>query len=248
MKSRILLTVVMLFSIVRLMAQENNKSEVSLPRIPLIGESAPSFIAQSTNGEINFPEVYGRSWKILFSHPADFTPVCSTELLELAQLQDDFSNLGVKLAVVSTDALSNHEAWKKSIETIKYKGRNPAKIEFPLIDDQSWQVAKEYGMIQPSANPRKDVRGVFIIDPSNIIQAVFFYPMNVGRNMDEIKRTVTALQIAQKNKVLTPADWKPGDDVLIKNVRNADEKEALAAQTDPNLYEVSWYMIFQKMK
>lgn len=183
--------------------------------IPLIGEKAPSFTANTTNGTINFPEDFGKSWKILFSHPKDFTPVCTSEVLQLARMQDEFEALNVKVAVISTDVLSQHVMWKKSIEEIKQNDKNSVAIKFPLIDDSKIVVSKLYGMIQEASSTTKDVRGVFIIDPDNNIQAINFYPMKVGRNMDEIKRIVEALQTVTESKVLTPANWKPGDDVLL---------------------------------
>jgi peroxiredoxin 2/4 len=213
-----------------------------------IGNLAPSFTALSTNGEINFPSDYGRKWKVLFSHPADFTPVCSSELLELAQLQEGFNKLNTSVVVISTDQLETHKSWKESMESIQYKGRDPVKINFPLIDDHTLQAAKMYGMIQDKSNPRKDVRGVFILDPDDVVQAIFYYPMNIGRNIEEIKRTVEALQTSRKDMVLTPANWKPGEDVMISHVNSEDQKVSLASQSSPDLYEVSWYMIFKKSK
>ncbi|MGE5394126.1 MAG: redoxin domain-containing protein [Candidatus Saccharibacteria bacterium] len=184
-------------------------------KIPLIGSKAPSFTANSTNGEITFPEGYGKSWKILLSHPQDFTPVCSSELLELAYAQKDFENMGVKLAVISTDNLEMHKMWKASLEELDYKGRGPQKINFPLIDDHAFNASRKYGMIHSPTSTNRDVRGVFIIDPDNMVRSINFYPMAIGRNMEEIKRIVVALQTSDKEMVYTPANWKQGDDVLI---------------------------------
>jgi peroxiredoxin 2/4 len=213
--------------------------------IPLIGDKAPSFTAESTNGRITFPDDYGKNWKILFSHPKDFTPVCSSELLELSQMQSDFDKLGVKLAVISTDNLENHNQWKASLETITYKGDAPQKISFPLVADDKLSISKSYGMLHTPSSTTKDVRGVFIIDPNNVVQAIYFYPMNVGRNMEEIKRTVIALQTAQEN-VLIPANWQPGDDVILSYLN--DEEKASIGKPNSGIYEVAWYMIFKKMK
>jgi len=212
--------------------------------IPLIGDVAPSFTAESTTGKINFPADYSGKWKILFSHPADFTPVCSSELLELGALQGDFDQLGVKLVVLSTDALDKHTQWVKSIETLKYKDREPVTIKFPLVTDQNHEISKKYGMLHPSTNSTKDVRGVFIIDPSNKIRAFFFYPMEVGRNLDEIKRTLVALQTADSKNILTPADWQPGNDVLLKATNNDPNT---GKPTDPGVYQLVWYMNFKKL-
>jgi peroxiredoxin (alkyl hydroperoxide reductase subunit C) len=163
-------------------------------RIPLIGEKAPSFNTESTAGAINFPYDFGTNWKVILSHPMDFTPVCSTELIELANLQNEFETLGVKLLTVSTDPLETHKQWKKVLEQIEYKQYRRQKINFPILDDSNLVISKLYGMIHPESDNNRDVRGVFIIDPDNIIRAEFFYPQEVGRNMDELLRTIIALQ------------------------------------------------------
>jgi peroxiredoxin 2/4 len=242
MKIRIIIIVLLSFSVSQIWSQENNTN-----RIPLIGENAPAFTAASTNGLITFPDDFGSKWKILFSHPADYTPVCSSEILELAQMQQDFDEMNTKIAIISTDILEKHYSWKKSLESLNYKNRPPVKIEFPLIADNNWTVSKEYGMLHSPSSSTKDVRGVYIIDPANKIRAIFFYPMQVGRNMDEILRTVAALKTADKEEVLTPANWKPGDDVMMPYVRSADEAENLGTGQDLDKYKVSWYMLFKKL-
>jgi len=187
--------------------------------IPMLGVTAPSFIAESTNGKINFPKDFGNSWKILFSHPKDLTPVCTSEILGLAKMQDDFNKLNVKIAVLSVDDLSSHFAWKKLMEDILYaEKKDSVKIKFPIIADNNVKVSNAYGMLHPWENQTMDVRGVFIIDPNNIIRSISFYPLTVGRNLDEIKRIIIALQTTEKEEVMTPANWKPGDDVLMKHI------------------------------
>jgi len=213
-------------------------------RIPLIGEKAPSFTAETTNGSINFPEDFGQHWKILFSHPKDFTPVCSTEILELAHLQDQFDKLGVKLVVVSTDRLETHHQWKKALEMVKLDDRDVVKIKFPLVDDENIIVSKLYGMIHSETNTTRDVRGVFIIDPNNIIQAIYFYPMNVGRSTDELVRMITALQLTAKEKVSTPANWKEGKDVLVKSPPKADANSSTAETA--GYHSPAWFLWFKK--
>lgn len=215
--------------------------------IPLIGDEAPAFSAMTTKGTLHFPEDFGKNWKILLSHPLDYTPVCTSELLELAYLQDEFDELGVKLAVVSTDKLERHEQWKESMETLTYKGRSPVEINFPLIDDASKAVANKYGMLHENTSTTKDVRGVFIIDPQNKVRAISFNPMEVGRNIEDLKRIVIALQTVDANVVLTPANWEPGDDVLIPYAHSGEKKnKKVVAKNDPGLYEVAWYMVFKK--
>jgi len=214
--------------------------------IPLIGQDAPVFSAESTIGTIHFPGDFGESWKILFSHPADFTPVCTSEILELALMQQDFKDLNVKLAIISTDALVLHQSWVKSMDGMICKNNNSIKIDFPLIDDSKEDISKKYGMISPFVDSRKTVRGVFIIDPQNKIQAVFFYPKNVGRNLDEIKRTVIALQTARNHTILTPVNWKPGDDVLLPYPYPYNYYDSINGQ-DAGYHNLSWYMLFKKL-
>lgn len=185
-------------------------------RIPMLGEQAPSFKAETTLGQIEFPGDFGNHWKILLSHPKDFTPVCTSEILELSRMQSDFESLGVKLAVISTDDLSSHYAWKQLLEDILDEQGSAEKIGFPLIDDNNARISNKYGMLHAWEDHTKDVRGVFIIDPENTIKSINFYPMNVGRNMEEIKRVVTALQLTEEQQVLTPANWNYGGDVLMK--------------------------------
>jgi peroxiredoxin (alkyl hydroperoxide reductase subunit C) len=216
--------------------------------IPLLGDDAPSFTAESTTGTINFPKDFGDKWKVLFSHPADFTPVCSSEILEMAALQDDFKNMNVDLIVISTDKLETHNKWVKSIDSVVYKNRKPQKINFPLVADEDHSIARRYGMIHANTSTTRYVRGVFIIDPMNKVRAMFFYPMNVGRNMDEITRTILALQTSDKNKILTPANWRAGDDVLIPATKNPGDQRDLAKKDFPDLYMLTWYMWYSKLK
>jgi peroxiredoxin 2/4 len=216
-------------------------------RIPLIGEKAPGFTAESTTGKITFPGDNLSKWTILFSHPADFTAVCSTEILELAAMQDDFEKLNTRLMVISTDAVSSHIEWVKSLETINYKGRDPQKIRFPLISDKNMEISLKYGMMHSHASTTKDVRGVFIIDPDGKIAAIFFYPMNVGRNMDEIKRTLVALQTSENKNVLIPANWNSGQDVMLPSPKTSSDAEKMMSKTSPELYYLTWYMWFKKL-
>ncbi len=238
-----MIIIALLFSINHLWSQENKET-----RIPLLGEMAPQFTAESTKGRITFPDDYDMKWKILFSHPADFTPVCSSELIELARLQEDFEKLGTKLVVVSTDGLESHLQWIKSLESMKYQGKTTTKINFPLVADKSLGVSKKYGMIHSYTSVTRDVRGVFIIDPSDRVRAIFFYPSDVGRNIDEIKRTLIALQAVEKNNVVTPANWKPGQDYLLHPPKSQEEAEKLTEKHDPDLYSLDWYMWFRKAK
>ncbi|HRY31533.1 MAG TPA: peroxiredoxin [Bacteroidales bacterium] len=242
MKKYVILSLLLGIFSINLIAQKAEQ-----PGIPLIGEKAPAFTAESTRGTINFPGDYGSKWKVLFSHPADFTAVCSSELLELAQVQGDFSKLNTELIVISTDALETHRSWKESIETVKYKNRNPKPIQFPLVADEDRSVSRMYGMLHPGSGNTKNVRGVFIVDPSNIVRSVNFYPMEIGRNIDEIKRAIAALQVADREKVMTPANWNPGEDVMVKSPASAAEAEKVSNDPSSPMYKVSWYMLFKKL-
>ncbi|OFY36697.1 MAG: hypothetical protein A2W91_03425 [Bacteroidetes bacterium GWF2_38_335] len=216
-------------------------------RIPLIGETAPSFIAESTEGKLNFPDDYFSKWKIIFSHPAAFTPVCSTELLELAKLQGKFKKLNTGILVLSTDGVNSHLEWQKSLETIKYQGGETVDIDFPLISDKTLEISKLYGMIHPNYSSTRDIRGVFIIDPSNKIRAMMFYPSETGRNMDEIMRTLIALQSSDDKNILTPANWDPGEDVLLESPTTEKESEKLSKNKNPDIYNLTWYLWFTKL-
>ncbi|MCH4896440.1 peroxiredoxin [Marinilabiliaceae bacterium JC040] len=191
---------------------EENRMNV----MPRIGEKAPEFKAVTTQGEINFPSDYTGKWKILFSHPADFTPVCTTEFMAFGSMYSEFENLNCQLVGLSVDGLHSHIAWLRTIkEKIDYKGMKDLEIKFPLIDDVSMKVAKLYGMIQPNESETAAVRAVFFVDPENIIRTIMYYPLSLGRNFDEIKRVLVGLQTVDNFGVALPADWRPGEDVII---------------------------------
>ena len=216
--------------------------------IPMLGDSAPSFTAKTTEGNLNFPDDYFGKWKILFSHPADFTPVCSTEILELAEMQDEFKKLNAQLLVLSTDGLGSHIEWIKSLESIQKNEEKKVGINFPLVPDVGLEISKKYGMIHSRMSATKTVRGVFIINPENKICAIFFYPSTTGRNLQEIKRTLIALQESDRRDVLTPANWQPGDDFLIDSPASVEESEKMSRKNDPSLYSKDWYLWYQKSK
>ena len=193
--------------------EQQNAGPVSLPRI---GDKAPAFKAVTTQGEIDFPKQYEGSWVILFSHPADFTPVCTSEFITFASMEQQFAEANCKLVGLSVDGLYSHIAWLRTIqEKISYKGQKHVEVKFPLIEDITMDVAKAYGMIQPGEASTKAVRAVFFIDPKGVIRAMIYYPLSLGRNFDEIYRALVALQTADAFGVATPADWRPGDDVII---------------------------------
>jgi len=195
------------------MEQTIQETTVSMPRI---GDKAPSFKAVTTQGDINFPADYSGSWVILFSHPADFTPVCTSEFMTFATMEKQFNEANCKLVGLSVDGLYSHIAWLRTIkEKIEYKGMKNVEVTFPLIEDITMNVAKTYGMLQPGESTTKAVRAVFFIDPKGIIRAIIYYPLSLGRNFDELYRVLIGLQAADEFNIATPADWRPGDDVII---------------------------------
>ncbi|UMB54331.1 peroxiredoxin [Lutibacter sp. A64] len=192
---------------------EEEKEYTGMPRI---GDKAPEFKAVTTQGDINFPNDYKGEWVILFSHPADFTPVCTSEFITFASLEEKFANANCKLVGLSIDGLYSHIAWLRSIkDKIEYKGMKNVEVKFPLIEDITMEVAKKYGMVQPNEAATQAVRAVFVIDPEGVIRTIIYYPLSLGRNFDELYRVVVALQTADAFGVATPADWRPGDDVII---------------------------------
>ncbi len=216
------------------------------PKMPLIGDPAPEFRAMTTMGKVDFPQDYKGSWVVLFSHPADFTPVCTTEFITFARMADEFEALNTKLIGLSIDSLHSHLAWAKSIEDIDYKGGGKVKLPFPIIADISMSVAKKYGMLQTVASTQT-VRAVFIIDPEGMIRTILFYPMSTGRNMDEIKRIIQALQVHDEHDVSTPADWRPGDDVVCGAPLTLEEADARLAADEEGLEVLDWYLAMKKL-
>lgn len=188
----------------------------AVPQMPRIGDPAPAFTAASTQGEINFPADYAGKWVILFSHPADFTPVCTTEFITFASMSEQFKAYNTELVGLSVDGLYSHIAWLRTIkDKIAYREFTDVDVTFPLIDDVSMDVARKYGMIMPGEDSTKAVRAVFVVAPTGTIRAVIYYPQSVGRNFDELLRLVKALQTADHFGVATPADWRPGEPVIL---------------------------------
>lgn len=216
-------------------------------RIPLIGEVAPSFQAETTMGNISFPDDYKGKWVILFSHPADFTPVCTTEFMTFASMQEDFRKLNCELIGLSIDSTFSHIAWLRTIkEKIEYKGMKDVEVLFPVIADLKMDVAKKYGMLQPGASDTQAVRATFIIDPDSKIRALLYYPMSSGRNMDEIMRLLIALQTADEHKVATPANWVPGDDVIVPPPSSCGAAKDRVDNAGDDYYCLDWFLCFRK--
>jgi peroxiredoxin (alkyl hydroperoxide reductase subunit C) len=218
-------------------------------RMPLIGDDAPAFKAKTTMGDINFPEDYKGKWVILFSHPADFTPVCTTEFMTFATMQEDLRKLNTELIGLSIDSIYAHIAWLRTIkEKIEYKGMKNVEVQFPLIEDLKMEVAKKYGMLQPKASTTQAVRAVFIIDPDSKIRTILYYPSSTGRNMEEIKRIIIALQKADKEGIATPANWQPGDDVIIPPPGSCGAAKERMETEEDDKYCLDWFLCFKKEK
>lgn len=192
--------------------------EIQPNLMPRIGDQAPDFNATTTKGNIQFSDFAKDKWTVLFSHPADFTPVCTTEMSGFAIRQDEFTALNTELMGLSIDSIHSHLAWVNNV-----REKTGVYLDFPIIADIDMKVSKLYGMLQPNESETAAVRAVFFIDPTKKIRLVMYYPLNVGRNMDEILRALEALQVSDKHKVAMPLDWKKGDKVIVPPPKNLTE-------------------------
>lgn len=190
-----------------------------------LGDTAPDFTADSTDGRIEFHKWIGNSWVMFFSHPADFTPVCTTELGELAKRKAEFDRRNVKLLGLSVDPVDSHKRWAKDIEDVKGTALN-----YPILADPDRKVANLYDMMHPKADPKVTVRSVFIIDPKKTIRLSMTYPPSAGRNVDELLRVIDSLQLTDKEKLATPVDWRPGQEAIIVPSVPDDEAKKLFPQ------------------
>lgn len=216
--------------------------------MPRIGDKAPSFSAKTTQGNINFPDDYLGKWSILFSHPADFTPVCTSEFMTFASMQDEFDALNCQLVGLSVDGLYSHIAWLRTIkEKIEYKGMKNVEVKFPLIEDISMNVASKYGMISPNESATQAVRAVFFVDPKGIIRTIVYYPLSLGRNFDELKRIVIGLQTADEFGVALPADWRPGDDVIVPTAGSCGVAQERMESKDEDVHCYDWFFCTKKL-
>lgn len=183
-----------------------------------LGDIAPNFEAETTVGQINFHKYLGNSWGLLLSHPADFTPVCTTEIGRTSQLQEEFGKRNVKTLIVSVDGVEDHHGWSKDIREI-----HNTPVDFPLIADKDRLVSNLYDMIHPNASGTLTVRSVFVIDPDKKIRLMLTYPASTGRNFNEILRVIDSLQLVDEHKIATPADWTVGEEVIISNAISTDD-------------------------
>jgi len=213
-------------------------TEINQETLPVLGQKAPDFEALTTHGTLRLSDYEG-TWLILFSHPADFTPVCTTEFLAFSEIYDELKKRNVELLGLSVDSVSSHIAWMRNCEE-----KMGVKILFPIIADLNKEVAKKYGMIHLGQSKTETVRCVFIIDPESKIRAMLYYPLTTGRNMAEILRLVDALQTADKHKVATPANWQPGEPVVVPPPTTVEQAEERLKEG----YECKdWYLCKKKL-
>jgi len=222
-------------------------TETTATKLPLIGETAPSFHAETTQGPLNFPDDYRGKWVIFFSHPADFTPVCTTEFMTFAVMQPEFEKLNCKLLGLSIDSTYSHIAWLRTIkEKIEYKGMKDVEVNFPVISDLTMDVSKAFGMLQPGASNTQAVRAVFIIDPDAKVRAILYYPLSNGRNMQEVKRLLIAMQHSDLHKIATPANWQLGDDVIVPPPGSCGMAKERMAKPGPDVTCLDWFLCLKK--
>ncbi|MGC1631990.1 MAG: peroxiredoxin [Gelidibacter sp.] len=214
------------------------ETNLELPQVnsmPRIGDTAPDFEAITTKGKIKLSDFAKDKWIVMFSHPADFTPVCTTELSGFASRKSEFDALNTELLGLSIDSIHAHLGWVQNV-----RENTGVYFDFPIIADIDMKVAKLYGMLQPNESETAAVRAVFFIDPSKKIRLIMYYPLNVGRNMNEILRVLEAMQISDEHKVAMPLDWKKGDKVIVGSPKTLDELNARLA--DDSLEKVDWYL------
>lgn len=195
--------------------------------MPRIGDKAPDFTALTTTGPITFSEFNKGSWVIMFSHPADFTPVCTTELSAFALDKKFYQERNTKLIGLSIDSIHSHLAWVNNV-----REKTDVYMDFPIIADLDMKVAHLYGMLHPGESETAAVRAVFVIDPKGLIRLILYYPLNIGRNMEEIKRILIALQTADEKKVALPVNWKPGDKAIVPPPKTLVEMDERIANTE----------------
>ena len=229
---------------------ENNQNQEVQNQVqfPLIGTRAPEFKANTTHGEIHFPNDYEGRWVILFSHPADFTPVCTTEFMTFSDRYQEYQDVNTDLVGLSIDSVTAHMGWVDSIKDIEWGDMKNIEVPFPVIDDVKREVAMKYGMLQGESDTAT-VRAVFFIDPEGIIRTILYYPASLGRNFDEIYRILIGLQKTDEEGVALPADWAPGKDVLLPPPAKADEVQPRLDMDGKDGVDVkSWYLTFKEDK
>ncbi|NLG68069.1 MAG: peroxiredoxin [Firmicutes bacterium] len=220
---------------------ETAQAETEAPALPRIGDPAPPFEAKTTQGMLKLSDLAGK-WVVLFSHPADFTPVCTTEFVAFARRAEEFARRNVQLVGLSIDSVYSHLAWLRNIEE-----RFGVKVPFPIIADLDMTVARRYGMIHPKEGTTSTVRALFIIDDRQVVRAILYYPMSTGRNIDEVLRIIDSLQTVDREKVATPADWHPGEPVILPPPQTQADLQARLERAEQAGYECKdWYLCLRK--
>jgi len=218
-----------------------NIQETPVTQMPRIGDQAPDFEALTTKGKIKFSEFAKDKWVVMFSHPADFTPVCTTEMSGFAKRKPEFEKLNAELLGLSIDSIHAHLGWVDNV-----RKNTGVYFDFPIIADLDMKVSKLYGMLQPNEHETAAVRAVFFIDPKKKVRLIMYYPLNVGRNMDEILRVLEALQVSDKYSVALPLDWKKGDKVIVPPPKTLDEMDARLA--DESIEKVDFYLAKKELQ
>lgn len=214
------------------------EEQAEFPSMPKLGDKVPDMEVPTTHGMLRLSDFKG-SWLIIFSHPADFTPVCTTEFMAFAKIHPELQKRGVELLGLSVDSLTSHIAWARNIEE-----KTGVRIPFPIIADLNKEVATRFGMVHPGQSKTETVRCVFVIDPNQVFRLMLYYPLSIGRNMDEILRVVDALQMSDANKVATPANWRPGDMVIVPPPQT---QEAAEERLKQGFECVDWYFCKKKV-
>lgn len=214
--------------------------------VPLIGDYAPGFRGLTTQGEIDFPKDYKGKWVVFFSHPGDYTPVCTTEFMVLASMIKAFQNYNTQLVGLSVDSIHSHIGWLRKIKELSWRDMKQVDVTFPVVEDVRMEIARLYGMLHDGSSHTQTVRGVFIIDPKGKIRAIQYYPSAIGRNMEEILRMIIALQKVDEENVLIPANWKPGDDVIVPPPNTCQLANERMEKVYENGYCLDWFLCFRQ--
>jgi peroxiredoxin (alkyl hydroperoxide reductase subunit C) len=225
---------------------EDFMEDIKATHIPMMGDMAPAFIAVTTQGEISFPKDYYGKWAILFSYQADFTPVCTTEFMIFASMINEFKEINTELIGLSIDSVYSHIAWLRKIKELAWRDIKHVDVNFPIIADTTTEIALKYAMLQHGSSDTQIVRAVYIIDPEGRIRTILYYPTSIGRNIQEIKRIIMALQKADSEKATTPADWIPGEDVMLPPPGTCSAASDRIEKVNENMYCLDWFLGFKQ--
>jgi peroxiredoxin (alkyl hydroperoxide reductase subunit C) len=220
--------------------------DYQVTRLPMIGDQAPAFHAVTTRGEMDFPQDYNGRWVVLFSYPADFTPVCTTEIMTLASEINEFEKLNAELIGLSADSIYSHIAWLHRIKELTWKNMKRVNVGFPLIADISLEISKKYGIWQPECLKNLTASAVYIIDSVGTIRTILYYNQSTGRNIEEIKRILKALQKTEHKMIATPVNWTPEEDVIIPVPDTCQAAKERMENIRGDMYCMDWFLCFQQ--